>query len=398
MANLIVHVDMDAFFAAIEERDDPTLRDKPVVIGADPKNGQGRGVVSTCNYVARKYGIHSAMPISQAYRLCPHAVFVPPHGRKYYAVSKIIMEILRSFSPAVEQVSVDEAFMDCTGTELLFGSPEELGKKIKQAIKEKTNLTASVGMAVNKSIAKIASDLDKPDGLIIVPPDKEKEFLAPLDIGKIWGIGKKSQIQLHQLGIYQVGQLAAWEKSRLKKRFGKYGIHLWNMANGIDPRRVINSEYEGDGRKSISEERTFAQDIDNVETAKMLLFKLADDISTRMRKEKIVGKTISIKVRLTGFETHTRNLTINDYIQDPESISALAIDLFNQFYHGQKKIRLLGVSVSNLIEEHIREKGLFEAEQEKKQKIYQVIDQIKKKHGKKSLNRAVYLNKKKSPD
>lgn len=396
MTRKIVHVDMDAFFASIEERDNPELKNKPLIIGADPKGGKGRGVVSTANYEARKFGVHSALPISRAYQLCPQGIFMPPDMRRYSVESRKIMEILSSFSPAVEQVSVDEAFLDCTGTRELFGSSRELGQKIKQAIKDKTGLTASVGIAVTKSIAKIASDFDKPDGLTIIEPGREKEFLRGLPIKKIWGVGKKTEAQLSRLGIFQVSQLIDMGQKELEAKFGKFGTHIWEMANGIDDRSVVSNLEGGHERKSISEERTFEEDTDDIERVKILLLKLADDISNQMRKEEIAGKTINLKIRLTGFETFTRSLTIDSYVNDPDTISQVGLQLFDNFDRRQKKIRLIGLGVSNLLHEKdvVTQRGLFDNsnDDEKKKKIYNALDALKDKYGKKIVGRAVFLD------
>lgn len=225
----ILHVDMDAFYASVEQLDHPEYRGLPVVVGADPKGGAGRGVVSTCSYEARKFGIHSAMLISQAYRLCPDAVFVFPRFRRYEEISKTVMEILKSFSPEIEQIGIDEAFLDCSASILLFGSAEKIGRTIKDLILEKTGLVASVGIASNKFIAKVASDLEKPDGLVICPEGHEKEFLAPLEVNRLWGAGKKTTALLSEMGIKKIGELAKLREDYLTGKLGKLGAHLWNL-------------------------------------------------------------------------------------------------------------------------------------------------------------------------
>ena len=231
---IFLHLDMDAFFAAIEQLDHPELRGKPVVVGADPKAGRGRGVVSTCSYEARVYGIRSAMPISRAYKLCPHAVYVFPRGHRYSEMSRVIMHILQHYAPDVEQISIDEAFLDITSTSKLYGSAEKLASSLKEEIRAQTCLTASVGIAPSKFVAKIASDLKKPDGLVIVEQDSVRDFLAPLDISRMWGIGPKSLPYFHRLGIHTIGDLARFSQAELFRQFGQSGIHFWHLANGID--------------------------------------------------------------------------------------------------------------------------------------------------------------------
>ena len=234
----IIHVDMDAFFASVEQRDDPALRGRPVVVGSDPKAGKGRGVVSTCSYEARKYGIHSAMPISIAYKKCPQAVFLPVDMEKYAEASAKIHEILYSFSPDIEPISIDEAFLDITGSYHLFGTPVETCRLIKEKIKKYTGLTASIGLAPTKMAAKIASDLDKPDGLVEVTEEKLLDFLRPLDVRKIWGLGPKCEAELQRLGIQTIGDLARMDPDHLTGTFGKVGLEFWRLANGIDERPV----------------------------------------------------------------------------------------------------------------------------------------------------------------
>jgi nucleotidyltransferase/DNA polymerase involved in DNA repair len=252
----IVHVDMDAFFAAIEQRDNPKFKGKPVIVGANPKKGEGRGVVSTCSYEARKFGIHSAMPISIAYKKCPQAVFLPVDMAKYERVSGEIYEILYNFTPQIEPVGIDEAFLDITRSFHLFESPHKTCLLIKSKIKSQTGLTASLGLAPTKMAAKIASDLKKPDGLVEISKEGLSEFLRPLDVGKIWGLGKKSQTVLHNMGIITIGELAKTDLGKIKEVFGKNGEYFRQLANGIDDSEVDTSEKI----KSVSNEVTFFQD------------------------------------------------------------------------------------------------------------------------------------------
>lgn len=249
---------MDAFYSSVEQRENPTLIGKPVIVGADPKEGKGRGVVMACSYEARKLGIHSALPISIAYRLCPTGVYVPPNFTRYEQASEQVMGLLRAFSEKLEQISIDEAFLDITDRVSSFEEAAALADTIKREIREKAKLTCSIGIAPNKAIAKIASDFKKPDGLTSVPPEKIREFLDPLSVTKISGVGKKSSELLTQAGIVSIGQLASTHPSRLAEIFGKYGTRIWQIANGIDEEEVVTSY----AVKSISSESTFEEDVD----------------------------------------------------------------------------------------------------------------------------------------
>ncbi|MDD2702507.1 MAG: DNA polymerase IV [Candidatus Omnitrophica bacterium] len=252
----IVHVDMDAFFASVEQRDNPAYRGKPVIVGADPKGGHGRGVVSTCSYEARKFGVHSAMPISAAYRKCPGAVFLPVDMEKYRCVSLRIFEVFRSFASRVEEVSIDEAFLDISDTYQLCGSPVDVCRAIKERVRKETGLTASVGLAPTKMAAKIASGFGKPDGLVEVTGEKLLDFLHPLDAGKLWGVGEKTRALLNSLGIKTIGDMAKRSREELSRLLGKNGEWLWEMARGIDTGEVENER----DAKSIGNETTFEKD------------------------------------------------------------------------------------------------------------------------------------------
>ncbi len=344
MGRIIVHVDMDAFFASIEQLDYPEYRGRPVVVGADPRDGKGRGVVCAASYEARKFGIHSALPISIAYRRCPSAVFTRPRFRRYNELSGYIMNLLGEFSPVIEQISIDEAFLDATGTERLFGPPEELGKRIKMRIFQATGLTASVGIASNKSIAKIASDLQKPDGLTICPDGHEKEFIAPLPVSVLWGAGKKTVQALQQAGMHTVGDIARLTADDMEKLYGKWGTHLWMLANGIDD-RPVNTEWE---RKSCSEETTFDEDVAESRIVEQTLFEIADRLSRRIRREGVLGRTITLKIRIEGFKTYTRSHSLPAPLDDMQSIRSAAVNMFRKFDREGKKVRLVGIAVSNL--------------------------------------------------
>jgi DNA polymerase-4 len=388
MDRIILHLDMDAFFAAIEQLDFPQYRGKPLVVGADPKEGSGRGVVSTCSYEARSYGIRSAMPISKAYRLCPHAVFVPPRGKRYSQVSKAVMSSLLNFTPDIEQISIDEAFLDISSTYKLHGSPEAIARAVKEAVYKETHLTASVGVAPNKFVAKIASDLKKPDGLVIVEKENVKQFLAPLELARLWGVGPKTLPHLEKLGIRTIGELARFSQKEMIRRFGKAGLHFWRLANGIDSRDIEKEV----AAKSISKEITFDIDEGDEEKLRMTLFYLCDDLSRLMRRKRLKGRTITLKIRLADFSTFTRSRTLKSSTSDSREIRSLAEGLYSQFDRQGHKVRLLGVGLSHLDGEEFQ-LDLFEQEPSKTRKIDSLLDQVKEKFGEQAITRASLLDK-----
>ncbi len=387
---LIIHVDMDAFFASVEELYQPDLRGKPLIVGSDPKDGRGRGVVSTANYEARKYGIHSAMPISKAFRLCPQGIYLRPGFARYAEKSREVMEILNCFSPLVQQVSIDEAFLDCTGCEKLFGTAEQIGFSIKHKIQTQTGLTASIGIAANKSLAKIASDYNKPDGITLVEPGKEKEFLHPLPINKLWGIGKKTQVYLNSLGIYYVRDIIP-RAELLEQKMGRHGVHIWNMANGIDFRPVVSNLTDSTKRKSISKERTFDEDTADRGRCEHALILIADDIAAHLRRQRLAGTTVSIKVRLDDFTTFSRSRTMEYPFNQTRKIQEIALDLFRGFDNKKKKYRLIGLHISNLASEEKMQPSLFDGGGDREKKVDRLMDAIKDKFGKNSIKRAIMI-------
>jgi DNA polymerase IV (DinB-like DNA polymerase) len=343
LLRVIMHIDMDAFYSSVEQRENPSLRGKSVIVGADPKGGKGRGVVAGCSYEARKFGVHSAQPISIAYRLCPNGVYLRPNFTLYEQVSEQIMELLRRFSEKLEPMSIDEAFMDVSDKLANFEEAAGLATKIKQEVKEKAQLTCSVGAAPNKSVAKIASDFKKPDGLTIVPAGKVQEFLAPLPVGKISGIGKKSSEVLGARGIKTIGDLAATHPSKLTEAFGKYGTRLWQVANGIDDEEVITSY----SIKSISSETTFEEDVTDRGKVREAFASLIQDVHARVQSQKVLFRTVGIKVRLEDFTTFTRAKTHPRYSDDKAVMQECVKELFSEFEKSPAKIRLVGVRVAN---------------------------------------------------
>ncbi len=333
---------MDSFYASVEVREHPGLKGKPVVVGAGPKGGAGRGVVSTCSYEARAFGIHSAMPISRAYLLCPDATFIRPSFPLYSAASRRIMEILKDRSQKFQQVSIDEAFLDISSAGD-YGAAAEMARSIKREIREREGLTCSIGIAPAKIVAKIASDYRKPDGLTVVPPGDLEQFLFPLPVGKIPGIGKKTGAELGSMGIVTIGDLAGTDIQVLIGRFGKWGLHMHSLAHGEDDDEVLERE----GYKSASRESTFEQDTEDSGFLASVLDELADDISQSLKKDGVLWKTVTIKVRYQGFLTHTRSRSISRSTSDPSTLRAIARILLAEMLDG-RKVRLIGLRVSTL--------------------------------------------------
>ncbi len=374
---------MDAFFASIEVRDDPSLSGKPVIIGADPMGGRGRGVVSTCSYEARKFGVRSAMPISEAWRRCPRGVYLAPDFHKYEEASAKIRAVFLEFTPDIEQVSIDEAFLDITRSAHLFGGSEETCRRIKARVMEETRLTCSVGLAPTKMAAKIASDLRKPDGFVKVSEAGLRDFLSPLDISKLWGLGPKTAEVLRARGINTIGELAAAEADELRG-LGSHGPELKRLAMGEDPREVRE---EGEAR-SVSNEVTFARDTSDAREIKESLVALADKVSSRLREAGLKGRTVTLKIRLEGFETHTRARTLPLSTNHADVIAREVLELCAAFDRGRRRVRLLGVKVSGLMPAAEKE-SLFEDEADgRREKAHRAIEDIRKKFGPASIYRA----------
>lgn len=380
----IVHADMDAFFAAIEQRDNPQYRSKPVVVGADPKGGKGRGVVSTASYEARRFGIHSAMPISIAYNKCPRAVFLPVDMEKYSRVSGQIYKILYNFTPDIEPVSIDEAFMDVTGSVRLFGAPPEICRLIKRRINDETGLTASLGLAPTKMAAKIASDLKKPDGMVEVAPEGLLDFLWPLEVGRIWGLGDKSEAVLKDMGIATIGELAKRDIMELAGLFGKMGAHFWQLANGIDEREVeTDTEI-----KSISNEITFDKDTLDKEKIESSFILLCEKVSGRLRHEGFKGRTVTLKLRLRDFKTYTRALTLDRSTNFFDTIYKEIKILYANFNNKTELVRLIGVKVSGLVPADFEDSLFKNISDIKSEALHSAVDSIRKRFGDGAIYRA----------
>ena len=375
----ILHVDLDAFFAAVEQRDRPELRGKPIAVGG---GGAGdRGVVSAASYEARRFGVHSAMPLRTAARLCPGLVFVPVDGRKYGHVSKQVMEILRRFTPAVEQVSIDEAFLDVHGSEALLGTPVDMARSIKATVADELELNVSVGVATTKLVAKVASDLEKPDGLVVVAPGEEAAFLAPLPISRLWGVGHKTAAALGEFGVRTIGDLAALPDDLLARRFGKMGPMLALRARGIDPSTVSGAV----AARSVSHEHTFDVDTADPEVIERTLLALSEGVAGRLRKGGVKARTIAVKVRDSSFHTVTRQRTLTQPTDQTEAVFDAALELARPQLKGIR-VRLLGVGASHLDEGD--QMGLFEAEDERRRKATAAADAIRQRYGAKAIRRA----------
>lgn len=344
MPRIILHVDMDAFYASAEARKNPAIAGLRIIVGADPKGGKGRGVVAGCSYEARKFGVHSAQPISRAYRLCPQAVYLRPNFPLYEEVSARIMDILRGFSEKLEPMGLDEAFLDLSGKVEGFDHAAKVAKKIKDEIRTREGLTCSIGVAPNKAVAKIASDYRKPDGLTVVTPDEAPSFLRPLPVSRISGVGKKTTEILEKVGVKTIGDLASFPAGRIVELFGKWGIRLWEIANGIDESPVITS-YD---IKSISNETTFEEDVADRSIVIETLGKLARDVHARATQDGFLWRTVGIKLRFEDFSTFTRAKSRNDYTQSLDVVRNSVRSLFSEFEKDPRKIRLVGVRVSNL--------------------------------------------------
>ena len=318
---MILHCDMDAFYASVEERDRPELVGQPVIVGGSPEK---RGVVAAANYVARRYGVHSAMPAATARRLCPHGVFLPPRISYYAEVSRQIREIFERFTPLVEPLSLDEAFLDVTGSEGLFGPAVQIGRKIKQAIREETQLVVSVGVAPNKFLAKIASDLEKPDGFVVVEPDRIQEFLDPLPVERLWGVGRQGSKVFQRLGIRTIGQLRQWPVETLKRHFGSHGEHLWQLAHGIDDRR---GRARAGGQVDLARD-DLRTDIDDQEVLRAWLLDLTEQVGWRLRRHGLRGRVVHLKVRFADFSTITRSQTLPEPTDITEELWQVADEMF----------------------------------------------------------------------
>jgi DNA polymerase-4 len=370
----IIHIDLDAFFVSVEQASDPKLRGKPVVVGGKPGS---RGVVATASYEARAFGLHSAMPISTAVSLCPQAIFIEGNYHHYAEISKKFMAIMADFSPFLEPMGLDEAYMDVTGFESLYGSIHPMALKIKQRVKDELGIVASIGIATCKVVAKVASDESKPDGLIEVPPGGEVAFLAPLPIRKLPGVGKKTEQVLISLGIRTIGQLARMPLPAVKSRFGMFGEMLYRHANGVDNSLVTPPEEA----KSISRETTFEQDSHDIAFLSATLRYQAEKVGVDLRELGKQAKCVSIKVRYSDFTTITRQCTLPQPTNIDQTIFQTGNDLLQKAVADKRlAIRLIGIGVSNLNEPGMQLSFMNSTEQ-RLEKLNRAVDRIRDKYG-----------------
>lgn len=378
----ILHVDLDAFFCAVEVRENPAIAGRPVVVGADPRGGRGRGVVAAASYEARTFGIHSAMPISQAYRRCPSAVYLPPRGRLYAAVSERFMAILARYTDLVEPLSIDEAFLDVTASRALFGDGPTIARRIKDEVRREERVTASIGVAPSKFLAKIASDIGKPDGLVVVPPDGIAAFLADLPVQRLWGAGPRSLAGFQRLGAMTIGAVARLPVERLIEVFGEgLGQHFHALASGRDPRAVV-PDYQ---RKSVGRESTFAEDVHDRAVVEQTLLELVEQVARRLRRHGLMGQTLHLKLRTADFTTVTRQQQLPAPADTTEALWPMACRLLAKADQTRQAIRLVGVSVS--LFEGERQMSLFSARDDRHRRVARAVDRLTEKFGDGAIRR-----------
>jgi DNA polymerase-4 len=386
------HLDMDAFFVSVEELFDPTLKGKPVVVGGRPNE---RGVVSAASYAARKFGVHSAMPLRTAYKLCPQAIFVDGHRDRYLEYSSKVFEVLQQFSPRVEMASIDEAYLDMTGTERLHGPPLAAAQRLHNAVKAATNLNCSIGAASSRLVAKIASDQAKPHGVLWIVPGQEAQFLGPLDVRKIPGVGKVTESNLHACGIRKVRDLTSLEDAFLQQRFGKWGLALAGKARGEDAGGWFDEEISdvatgGGDPKSISHENTFMVDTADEAALNAMLVRLSEMVARRLRDHRLYARTVQIKLRYSDFSTFTRAQTLDHASQIDLQIADAARDLFHKAWTG-KPIRLLGVYAQSLESGEGQTSLLDEPQTERWRKTLEAVDRMRDKYGDSTVSLAAGL-------
>ena len=378
----IIHVDMDAFYASVEQLDNPDLVGKAVIVGGDPKQ---RGVVSAASYEARKFGVHSAMPMSRAVRLCPDAIVLPVRMERYAELSKQIHAIFQQFTPQIEPISLDEAFLDVTESLRLFGSAEKIGRAIKDQIREQLGLVASVGIADNKFLAKLASDLDKPDGFVVITEENKQQILDQLPVSRIWGVGKVTEKTLKSKGINTIRQLRETPPEILKSIFGDQTPHVIRLAQGVDNREVESNREA----KSISSEQTFATDITDKDILLEVLLSQVEDVAQRLRLNDLDAKTITLKLRYEDFRTITRSSTFDQPTNTTKTLWQEAEQVFMKWHKKSAgALRLLGFGASGLRHAGSGQRQLFEEpDQEKQKRLDKAFDEIRGKFGHDALRR-----------
>lgn len=379
MERWIIHVDMDAFYAAVEQRDNPEIRNKPVIVGGL----SARGVVATASYEARRFGVHSAMPIVTARRLCPDGIFLQPNHALYSAVSREIRAVMDRFSPVVEPLSLDEAFLDMSGMEWLYPDPVEAAAEIKQCILREVGLTASAGVSYNKFLAKLASDMNKPDGLTVIRPGEAAGILRDLPVSKLWGVGAVAVQALNRLGINTIGQFLDYDVNALVRYCGK-AVHEWRLLASGQDNRPVELEKQP---KSVGNEVTYETDLVAPDIIQAELLALSQKVGWRLRRLGLAGRTVTVKIRLASFQTLTRSQTVTEATCFDEEIYATVCTLYKRCTITEG-IRLLGVTVSQL-QDHAAQGSLFDDEQQRRSAVYRQVDNLKERFGEFSITRGI---------
>jgi len=378
----IIHVDMDAFYASVEVMDNPSLAGRPVIVAGSPES---RGVVLAASYEARKFGVHSAMSSYRAHQLCPHGLFIPPRMSRYVEISHGIHAIFEAFTPVIEPISIDEAYLDVTGSQALFGPAPEIGRAIKRRIRDEVGLVASVGVAPNKFLAKLASDLEKPDGFVVIAQEDAQARLAPLPVSRLWGVGKKTEPALHAAGIHTIGDVVRADRATLERLVGSSAAHMQELARGVDDREVI----AGAEAKSIGAENTFARDLAGAEELRVELDQLSERVATRARNEGMVGHTVNLKARYADFTTVTRAVTLPEATSESVVIRSAARELLeHRLDRNGRALRLIGVSLSNLSHADTVSGDLFDTPRTTRNRTLDgVMDALRVRFGTKAVRR-----------
>ncbi len=377
----IMHVDMDAFYASVEQRDHPQWRGLPVIVGASER----RGVVATASYEARAYGVHSAMAGSIARQRCPQGVFVRPRMHVYREVSALIHEVLYRYAPEIEPLSLDEAFLDISGMGTQFPTLKALGRSVQRDIYDAVGLSASVGIGGNKFLAKLASDLEKPHGLVIIPYEQAQEMIAPLPVRRLWGVGPKLEADLETLGYVTIADVAAADPDQLVRQIGQQGKTLWELAHARDDRPIVAHA----PRKSIGEEETFAEDLHADADIRRYLLQASDTVARRLRQKGLVARTVTLKLRYGSYKTLTRSVTLADPIDLPQALSAAVFSLYNKLKLTEG-VRLLGVTVSGLLPSGTEPMSLFADGTARERKAQETIDKLQDKYGPTAIRRGFW--------